>query len=127
VLVVDDDDAIGTFTERVLRRSGYRTRYVGSAEAALDCLAEGRWDGLLTDLRLPGMDGLELAHTARHRYPALGIALMTAFIGTVGSDDLERCGVDQLIPKPLVPEDLTDRMARLLPGGDECGGSDAAV
>ncbi len=117
LLIVEDDDSMGDFVTRVLGRAGFDTVRVDTGEIALDALAGEEFDGLLVDLRLPGMDGLEVARKARAHHPALRIALMTAFAGTVGPNDLERCGVEDLLQKPLTPGGLTASMRQLMEVG----------
>ena len=79
LLIVEDDHSMGTFATRVLRRAGFDTTNVPTGEEALQTLRDGSWDGLLTDVQLPGMSGLELAAAARVAHPALAIAVMTAY------------------------------------------------
>jgi DNA-binding response OmpR family regulator len=105
---------MGTFATRVLRRAGFHTRHVPSGEQALKTLAEGAWDGLLTDVQLPGMSGLELTAAVRLAHPSVAIAVMTAYSSVDLKSRLEQCGADAVLTKPLTPAGLAGEMRNLL-------------
>ena len=116
-LLIVGDDSMGTFATRVLRRAGFTTAHVTSGEEAIPALAQGGWDVLLTDAQLPGMSGLELAMAVRVAHPGLGIAVMSTYTSADMVAQLERCGADVLLAKPLTPTGLASRMQELLPVG----------
>ncbi|HUZ08606.1 MAG TPA: response regulator [Acidimicrobiales bacterium] len=116
-LLIVGDDSMGTFATRVLRRAGFTTTHVGSGEEAIPVLTQGAWDAMLTDAQLPGMSGLELASAARGAHPGLGIAIMSTYTSAEMVAQLERCGADALLAKPLTPAGLTARMKELLAVG----------
>ncbi|MCP5268997.1 MAG: sigma 54-interacting transcriptional regulator [Zoogloeaceae bacterium] len=82
LLVVDDDPDLLRLLSMRLRANGYRVTAVDSAEAALARVATGRPDLVLSDVRLPGRDGLALFDELRARHPALPVILLTAH-GTI--------------------------------------------
>ena len=82
VLVVDDDPDLLRLLSLRLRSNGYRVSTVDSAEAALAHVAVERPDLVLSDVRLPGRDGLALFDELRAHYPALPVILLTAH-GTI--------------------------------------------
>ncbi|MCB9789331.1 MAG: response regulator, partial [Deltaproteobacteria bacterium] len=67
VLVVEDDEDIGVVLTGLLGRGGLEARHVASAEAAVTALDSGSFDAVLTDLKLPGMDGLALLRHVHER------------------------------------------------------------
>jgi CheY-like chemotaxis protein len=81
VLVVDDDVAVGAIAARILERAGYGVCLAFSGTLALAALASGEWDFalVLSDIRMPGMSGLELAHEIQRGWPALPIVLMSGY------------------------------------------------
>jgi two-component system NtrC family sensor kinase len=79
VLVVDDEVDTGTAVAQLVAGTGARARQAGSAQEALAMLADGRFDVLLTDVRMAGMSGDQLAREAGMRHPGLAIVLMTAY------------------------------------------------
>ena len=79
ILVVDDEIKNAELTALALRDAGHEAEFVNGADAALQRLALSRFDALVTDLRMPRMDGLELMREARHRFPQLLMVMMTAY------------------------------------------------
>ena len=69
VLVVDDDPVVGKSFERVLAQKGYAVITAQDGQEALNKLAEGNFDAVYTDIRMPGMGGLEVAARVKERKP----------------------------------------------------------
>jgi two-component system, NtrC family, response regulator HydG len=82
LLVADDDPAVRQSLEKTLTREGYTVVLASDGPAALDRLRQGDVDLLLSDLKMPGMTGLELLKQAREAAPDVDVILLTAF-GTV--------------------------------------------
>ena len=82
VLVVDDDPAVGTVLEGLLQQGGVQSGWVPSGERALDELSRSPVDVVVTDLRMPGLDGMQLLQQIRTRFPGVPVILMTAH-GTI--------------------------------------------
>src|SRR5688500_14952858 len=79
ILVVDDDDRVLASLARTLRGDGYSVHVAHSAEQALGELARLGPDLVLSDVRMDGMDGVDLLRLIRERVPGLPVVLMTAF------------------------------------------------
>ena len=82
LLVADDDEAVRLSLERALTREGYGVVLATDGQAALDRLRQGGIDLLLSDLKMPGLTGLELLKLAKEVAPDVDVILLTAF-GTV--------------------------------------------
>jgi two-component system response regulator HydG len=82
LLVADDDPAVRQSLERALAREGYTVVLAPDGQAALDRLRQGGVDLLLSDLRMPGLTGLELLREVKAAVPDVDVILLTAF-GTV--------------------------------------------
>jgi len=82
ILVVDDTQISREGIARYLEKLGYKAESHGNPFTALEALDNGRWDLVLTDLRMPSMDGLQLLHEIKARSPETAVILMTAY-GTV--------------------------------------------
>ena len=101
LLIVDDDARVRTSLARALVASDMRVENVGSAEEALSVLGAVAPDVVLSDVRMPGLDGLELLRLLKERAPSIDVILMTAF------DDLPlvatamREGAKDFLVKPL--------------------------
>lgn len=95
ILLVEDDTAIRELTEDVLSESGYDITAVGDAETAVNALASDEcFDLLISDIRLPGMSGCDLARHAMTRDPALRVLLVTGYAG-------RRAGDPQSVPNDI--------------------------
>jgi two-component system, NtrC family, response regulator GlrR len=114
ILVVDDDADLLRLLGMRLGAAGYRVDGVASAEAALDRLAEQRPQLVISDVQLPGADGLALFDAIRARHPSLPVILLTAH-GTI-PDAVEATsrGVFTYLTKPFDGKALLDTVARAL-------------
>ncbi len=82
ILVVDDDSYVRGATEEILIRKGYDVDTASDARSALERLEKVEYDLLLSDIKMPGMGGLELLEQVKSRWPDMHVILMTAY-GTV--------------------------------------------
>jgi DNA-binding NtrC family response regulator len=79
VLVVDDEVKNAELTALALRDGGHETEFVNGGEQALERMAAAPFEAVVTDLRMPRMDGLELLRELRHRWPSAVLLMMTAY------------------------------------------------
>ena len=114
VLIVDDDDALRESLELVLAEEGYDVATAADGARALERIAAEPIDIVLCDVRMPGMDGMELLPELVRRLPTATVVMMSAF----GSGDLAvealRRGAYDYLAKPFQPSEvlLTLRKAR---------------
>ena len=106
VLVVDDDKQVLASILLLLGASGYKVITVENAEEALDRMAGTVPDIVLTDIRMPGMDGIELAGIIHGRYPEIPVLIMTAYAELKVAVDAIKRGAFDFIIKPLDPDYL---------------------
>lgn len=118
ILVAEDDDNVRAFVVRALELSGHEVVYAEDGGLALEVLAEeeGAFDLLLSDIKMPVMDGIGLALSVSSVYPDLKIMLMTGF-----ADQRERAhGLDALVydvlNKPFSLAQLTEKVSDALLG-----------
>jgi DNA-binding response OmpR family regulator len=114
ILVAEDDNAVREFVRRALSREGYEVVSVPDGVAALDALAAGEFDLLLTDVVMPGLDGIALALKAKKDRPEMRILLMSGF-----AEERRRAhNLDELIhdvvAKPFTLQDICAFVARAL-------------
>src|SRR3989454_4670922 len=106
VLIVEDEPKMLRLLELNLADEGYTTRSAASAEAALSLLRQESVDLVLTDLRLPGMDGLEFLQAAKRVNAALPVVVMTAY-GTVETAvEAMKAGASDYVLKPFSLEEI---------------------
>jgi len=111
VLVVEDDEAIGTFVGRALRGAGHDVEVLANAEEALGRLEATRPDLLLTDVSLPGLPGPELVARARRCLPGLAVVLMT---GNEADLPVEARAQARVLAKPFGVDELRTRVGEAL-------------
>jgi CheY-like chemotaxis protein len=117
VLLVDDEPVIADTLAVILRSHGYRTAAAYSGESALVFAPEFRPDVLITDLNMPGTNGIVLAAQVREMYPSCRILLYTSQTGIQALLEQARAGglVLELLPKPVHPAEIIKYLAKLEP------------
>ena len=114
ILITEDEDSLRIFVARALRLDGHETDEAADGAEGLEKLKGGSYDLLLSDIRMPVMDGIELAHQAKDAFPALKILLMTGYAEQrERADDLAEKIID-VVPKPFALPDLRKAVARAL-------------
>jgi DNA-binding NtrC family response regulator len=106
ILVVDDDHSQRSLLETFLRAKGYRTQSAGSGEAALQLLAEESFAMMISDVRMPGMSGIETFRRARQRHQSLPVLLVTAFADIRSAVTAMRDGAVNYLAKPIDLDEL---------------------
>jgi len=115
ILVVDDDAAFRDLVADILSGAGYRVRQAGDAEEALKLLAREAVSRVLTDQRMPGLDGLELTRRIRVASDPPAVIVMTAFGTIPQAVEAVRLGAADYITKPLEsPAALRSLVRRVL-------------
>ena len=109
ILVVEDDSTIRELIYLFLEKSGFEAFTAISAETALDILKKEEIGIVLTDVHMPGMDGLELTKIIKHRYEA-DVIIMTGYSLEYSIEEAMARGASDLIIKPIRLEDLLLRI-----------------
>ena len=114
VLIIDDHDAIREGLELLLRKHGHRTLSAENGRQGLDLLSEHGAELVVTDLRMAGMDGIEVLRQVRAQAPETDVMMITAF-GTVDrAVEAMKLGAVDFITKPFSPEEFAVKVGRLL-------------
>lgn len=104
VLVVDDDPVVGKSFDRVLTNKGYAVITAANGEEALNRLADEHYDLVFTDIKMPGMSGLEVAERVRASQPWLPVVIVTGYGSDANEARAAAAGVSAFLRKPLSPE-----------------------
>lgn len=104
VLVVDDDAVVGRSFDRVLSEKGYSVSTALSGPEALNKLDRKDYDVVFTDIKMPGMDGLEVAKRIRDKCPWTPVVIVTGYGTAANEAKAEVLGVSGFVRKPLTPE-----------------------
>jgi response regulator RpfG family c-di-GMP phosphodiesterase len=114
VVVVDDEPQIRELVSEALRREGYDVRAFADGHEALAAVEAAPPSLVLTDLKMPRMNGLELIRAVRERIPGVGSILITAYASTETAVQALRYGADDYLTKPFGLEDLRATVSRVL-------------
>jgi CheY-like chemotaxis protein len=104
VLVVDDYPVVGKSFDRVLSGKGYAVITASSGQEALNKLEAEDYDVVYTDIKMPGMSGLEMAEQVKARRPWLPVVIVTGYGSPDNQARAEAAGVSAFLRKPLSPE-----------------------
>ena len=114
ILITEDEDSLRAFVARALRLDGHDTVEAADGAEGLEALESSRFDLLLSDIRMPVMDGIELAHKASASQPGLKILLMTGYAEQrERADDLMEKIID-VVSKPFSLPDIRTAVAKAL-------------
>ncbi|MCC6675846.1 MAG: sigma-54-dependent Fis family transcriptional regulator [Phycisphaerales bacterium] len=114
ILVVDDSPATREVLERNLRADGHEVHSAANVAAAIGMLDRTPIDLVVTDLRMPGADGMELVRHVRNHRRGTGVIMVTGFATVGGAVSAMREGVDDYLPKPFSDEELRHAVRTVL-------------
>ncbi|MDI1447581.1 sigma-54 dependent transcriptional regulator [Polyangium sp. 6x1] len=114
VLVVDDEASARSGLEKLLRQEGYAVDAAADGPSALQIATERPPDVVVTDLKMPRMDGLELLQKLRATYPGVPVIMVTAFGEVSTAVQAMRSGADDFITKPIDFDALTLAIERAI-------------
>ncbi|MGH7819955.1 MAG: response regulator, partial [Candidatus Binatia bacterium] len=106
ILLADDEDAIRESLAQVLAEEGYDVDTAADGDLALAALDKAEYDVVITDLRMPGADGLAVLRRARDLAPQTLVLLITAYASIETAVEALRQGAHDYILKPLIIEDV---------------------
>lgn len=108
ILVVDDEPIVIRSAERVLKAEGYNVEGVLSGKEAILKMEQGSYDLVLTDLKMPEVDGITLIRWMRKSRPSIGIVIITGYPSQETIKEALELGIIDYVPKPFTPAVLTD-------------------
>ena len=106
ILIVDDEETLRESMGRLLTREGYSVTTAGTGEDALELCRLNLYDLILTDIFLPGIDGIEVLRKAKERTPDQLVIIMTAFASLETAVEALRAGSYDYIIKPIIHEEI---------------------
>jgi len=107
-MVIDDENIVGKMTKVVLEQDGYIVETFLSAEPALARLKEQKFDVVITDLKMKGLDGMDVLKTVKAQSPEIKVIMITAFASLDAAIGAMRGKVDDFFAKPVKIEELTE-------------------
>ena len=112
IWVIDDDRAIRWVMERALRQADLDVTSFDSATTALESLEENQPDVIVTDIRMPGMDGIKLLERIKADYPQMPVIIMTAHSDLDSAVSAYQGGAFEYMPKPFDVDEAVDLVRR---------------
>lgn len=114
ILAIDDQAVILDLISAMCQTTGYEVKTAVSAEDGLQLALSQKFDIILTDLAMPGLSGLEIAHEVRKKKPDVPIVLVTGWEVNISKEKMAAAGITKVLYKPFRIEQLTDLIGNLL-------------
>ena len=114
IMVIDDEKIVGDMAKLSLEKEGYHVETFLNAEPALARIREEKFDIVVTDLKMKGIDGMEVLKTVRKLYPDTQVIMITAFANLDSAIEAMRGDVFDFFPKPVKIKELKASIARAL-------------
>ena len=113
ILLAEDDDSLRGFLARALERAGYEVMACADGEEAAAVLDQD-WDLLLTDIVMPGMDGIEVARQAAALHPELRIMFITGFAAVALAAGSQAPAGAKVLSKPIHLREIVSEVERMI-------------
>jgi len=114
IMVIDDEKIVGDMAKLSLEQEGYTVETFLNAEPALKRLEEEKFDVVVTDYKMKGIDGMEVLRTVKGLYPATQVIMITAFANLDAAIEALRRDVHDFFPKPVKIKELKASIKRAL-------------
>jgi DNA-binding NtrC family response regulator len=106
ILIVDDEEVVRRSHLRSLEVTGCRTEAAEDGRRALEVMEEHPFDVVLLDLRMPGLDGMDVLKTIKERWPDSEVVVITGYPTLDSAKQALRLGAQNYIAKPVGPDDI---------------------
>lgn len=116
IMIIDDEKIVGDMAKLSLEQEGYVVETFLSAEPALERLKEEKFDVVVTDLKMKGIDGMEVLRIVKRLYPKTKVIMITAFANLDAAIEALRGDVHDFFPKPVRIKELKVSIQRALNG-----------
>jgi len=111
---VDDEAPIRDLCARVLTRNGFAVTMASTGEDAVRQLQDGPFDLVISDIRMPGISGMDVLTTAKSLYPSIAVILITGFGTHDVADRANQSGADRILMKPFDAMELLAMVRKIL-------------
>ncbi|MFN3740566.1 MAG: sigma-54-dependent transcriptional regulator [Thermodesulfovibrionales bacterium] len=106
ILIVEDEETLAASLKRVLGKEGYSIDLATDAESGLELIDRALYDLIITDIILPGMNGIELLKKVKERYPDQIVIIITAYASLETAVEALRSGAHDYVIKPIIHEEI---------------------
>ncbi|MFZ0928661.1 MAG: response regulator [Syntrophobacteraceae bacterium] len=122
VIVIDDERIVGQMIKAAMEPDGYKVETFLNAEPAFARLREEKFDVVITDLKMKGIDGMDVLRTIKTAYPEVKVVMITAFASLDSAVEAMKSKVDGFFAKPVKIKDLKECVQKLLNPADTTAG-----
>jgi DNA-binding response OmpR family regulator len=106
ILVVDDELMMRKLVEKILNRDGFQVTLAADGNEALNALAQKKFNIVISDIKMPGLNGFELLQRIKKDYPSTAVIMMTAYGDTYSVKDALLLGADEYVTKPFRSQEI---------------------
>ncbi len=121
ILIADDERTVLLLIQRLLNANGYETAEAANGLAALELFQTQFFDLIITDLRMPRMDGMTFLHEVNKLEPTIPIIILTAYTPTENADEIMKNCTSVYMAKPFKADDLLNTVRCMLGTGTNIG------
>lgn len=114
ILLAEDDDSLRAFLGRALEKAGHKVTSCADGDQALEALLDSEYDVLLTDIVMPGLDGIEVARRAAVLQPAMRIMFITGFAAVALAPGSGAPAGAKVLTKPIHLREIVAEVDRML-------------
>lgn len=114
ILLIDDDEWIRDSLRLFFEAEGFNLLAFETAEEGMEAVKQQTYDIVISDYKLPGMDGLEFLRRVKEKQPKTFEVLITAYADCEILKEAKEIGVKDIIPKPFTSEDVETSLARIV-------------
>ncbi len=107
ILVVDDEEIVCLSCQRVLTEEGYEVKTTLNSQEALQLMADEHFDLAIVDLKMPGLNGMDLLRAIKKDYPQVQVIMITGFSTVESAVEAMKAGAFDYLPKPFTPDQVT--------------------
>ena len=108
ILIVDDEEIVRRSYARILGEMDCDAQAAADGEQALHAMGQRRFDVVLLDLRMPGVQGLDVLKTIKQRWPASEVVIITGYPSVDSAKEALQLGACDYLAKPVDPNDVMD-------------------
>lgn len=114
IMIIDDEKIVGDMAKLSLEKDGYEVEAFLNAAPALERMQSERFDVVITDYKMKGIDGMEVLSTVKRLYPQVKVIMITAFANLDTAIEALRGDVHDFFPKPVKIKELKASIRKAL-------------
>lgn len=114
ILIVDDELVVCKSCKKILERSDHNVEYFLTGQEALKNIEEKKYEMVITDLKMPGINGMELLEIVKKKWEDVDVIMITGYAAVDTAVQAMKLGAYDYVPKPFTPEELQTVVSRVL-------------